>query len=1582
MLRSSPTPPEASASLRERVLDLVWSLWAELGVPGWARRHQDWAIDPEPLILFTAGLGESDARLRDECIRWCVRNSRSISVARLRNLLKPATPSLRDHWGRFAATVNAHGAVGWPGATEPLPLRPSAREGLDDFRRAAAVSLRLRAIFGVSARSEILLYFIAHQRTHATAADLAEIVSYSKRNVEKELEALRKGGMLGVERRRNRLEHFVVQPESLLLFAAPRPGFFPRWEAIFAVLGALMEYEERVQAMAPAVAAVEARRLARELADAIRDGNLPTLSLEAPGSSVATALPRWGSRITDALARGDAPALGWAIAPSAPQDWRTSSAEGRRGIVAPLLATATDLAVWADTRAAQERMAELLRRLILATADGLRRLDMAAGEGVQHGGYDGVVLTGGPTPFVPAGQSVWEIGVSSDIKGKADSDYAKRSANPLGVDSAETTFVFVTPRRWASKRIWEKACRQDGPWRDVRVLDADDLETWLGLAPAAHTWFSAVLGKSWSSVQDPRSYWADWREATDPPLSAEVVLAGRAQTAYDLRAAIEAASGVVRVQGESADEALAFIAAAIAGMEHAEALLARALVIDDMAGWDWAVNSTSPLILIPRFSGPNTPRAIRHGHRVLLPVGREEGAPDDIVLPRPDRDALLAALLRLGVAEGTANDLAKRGRTSLTALRRSLANGGELARPAWAHRGEGVALLPALLAGAWNERMAGDREAVAALAERPYHDVERSLTRWAQAADPPVRKVGTSWFLVSKDDAWGLLSAHLTPTDLALFRTALLRALVADPPPEQRWRVSVDSYKHALSEYLREGLVDTLAIMGARSGDTDFLTGHTGQWHADDITEDLLKRANASWSATSWAALSGVLPLLAEAAPEPFLSAVAGALSGEPAPLVALFTDAGPTTTLVGASPRAGLLQALESLGWSTEYMGLVAHHLATLSRLDPGGQLSNGPFSSLRSIFLIWDPQTTAPLADRLRVLDNLRGQTPDVAWRLMLAILPKPYDIVSPSYAPRWRDWKRSRDQRVYFKEYHQAIEAVNTRLLEDVGLDAARWSDLLGIAGDLPHDQLVGALENTAHDAFLDEGRMMVWGALRSAISKHRRFTNAPRALPADMVDRLERVYEQLTPHDPIQRVAWLFSAQPALLEGGPVEWSSYLQAVHNAQAQAIRTVRERGGLAGLLSLAHHVKRPEVIGSLSALTATAEAEDEWPPILKLLDTPDVAERGLAWSYAAQRFTMSGWPWARSVLENAAPWWSPEKRAAFLRALPFESETWNWAERLGDDTERAYWLGVQDPWIKDPADVERAARRLMRYDRPAYAVSLLGRLLHGGAPEADPEVIAGALEQLVGQGNTWGESARDVTILLDYLTTCEAFDAARLAHLEWICLPLVRHEERPAGVLSRELAHNPAFFMDVLCTAFRAQDEEPGEATDEQRARALLGYQLLNSWRRPPGVRDDGTVDEEALGAWIKEARTLATARQRVAIADQQIGRVLRYLPDDPDGLWPHRAVRETIERTASRDLETGLELELRNSRGMTSRGLSEGGAQERALETHYRDNASHLNAHWPRTAALVRRIAGSFAEEARWQDEQAAIGEERWR
>ena len=112
----------------------------------------------------------------------------------------------------------------------------------------------------------------------------------------------------------------------------------------------------------------------------------------------------------------------------------------------------------------------------------------------------------------------------------------------------------------------------------------------------------------------------------------------------------------------------------------------------------------------------------------------------------------------------------------------------------------------------------------------------------------------------------------------------------------------------------------------------------------------------------------------------------------------------------------------------------------------------------------------------------------------------------------------------------------------------------------------------------------------------------------------------------------------------------------------------------------------------------------------------------------------------------------------------------------------------------------------------------------------------------------------------------------------------------------------------------------------------------------------------------------------RDRADIGDEQIGQVLSGSPPGTDGAWPAEPVRELIEDIGSRELETGLHIGMTNSRGVTSRGIYDGGQQERELAARYRDWAKITASQWPRTSRVLRGLADDYERDARRMDLEA--------
>lgn len=293
---------------RQQLEGLLWSLWSELGVPGWERRHQSWWIDPEALLLFTATVDPIDPRLREEALAWCLQHRRFLSEARLKSLLgepRFGEPSrYQPQLGRFLATVSMAQSHGLATAHHPYPVQLRQRSGLECLNRAALLSLRLRTLLGVTAKAEVVRVFLDRSDVTLTAADLVdEGVGYTKRATRDALEDLRMGGFAELEVSGNRKGYRFLGRKSFSELLAPEPVHFPKWRHLFAVLRGSLNLIEEIDRFRPSTRPVEIRRSFTALASQIRGAGLPPPALDA-GSDAFEEFEAWVGGLLEALASG------------------------------------------------------------------------------------------------------------------------------------------------------------------------------------------------------------------------------------------------------------------------------------------------------------------------------------------------------------------------------------------------------------------------------------------------------------------------------------------------------------------------------------------------------------------------------------------------------------------------------------------------------------------------------------------------------------------------------------------------------------------------------------------------------------------------------------------------------------------------------------------------------------------------------------------------------------------------------------------------------------------------------------------------------------------------------------------------------------------------------------------------------------------------------------------------------------------------------------------------------------------------------------------------------------------------------
>jgi hypothetical protein len=997
-----------------------------------------------------------------------------------------------------------------------------------------------------------------------------------------------------------------------------------------------------------------------------------------------------------------------------------------------------------------------------------------------------------------------------------------------------------------------------------------------------------------------------------------------------------------------------------------------------------AGGSHAPLILVLEGGDAGLATELMSlGHHVYVPHGSTIGSPEDVIrLSRPASDAFCQALMAIAIDQNEAERLTRDSTRSLSVLRRLIPSAPQYSVPEWAQKENARNLIPMLLAGAWNESQEADKTVLEELSGETYDKLSERLARWAEIPDSPFRHAGSTWKIASPRDVWFQLASQISSADLHRFSRATLKVL-AEPDPrfemksDERWMSSFHGKTPCYSSHLRAGLAESLVLLAVYGDQVKSVS------HASAMSESIVRQLLDGADAKRWWSVSSGLRTLAEASPEAFLDALDGSLGLPDTPVVTIFhEDAG----LWGGAHHTNLLWGLEELAWSPRYLGRVAGLLATLARLDPGGRYQNRPKNSLLSIFRLWMPQTSVPLDQRLLVLDRLRKSEPQIAWNLMLQLLPGGYDIAMPSPQARWRDFAGEKPEVITYDLLGKAASAIATRLLKDVGTNVEMWQAIFEVYSKLPPEMRARTIEQflTLATSFVGGEQLELWGTLRNLLHRNRSFRDAQWALDEDQLEGIERAYQALEPTGFVERSAWLFAALGATL---PHPAANDWQADENTSSVLRRQVMEhllsKRDEVSILALASAARMPGLVG-VTAVQATGNPELKDQILVSALQSAEDAKLNLAFGMIGEFCQEYGINWAIEFLKRPELLaWPKDKLVVVLLLMPSSKAIWEVMSRFGQEVEDAYWSRIASVRIgEDPDTVRLATEKLLCAGRALEAFPLVGR----HRKSLVSELLLRVLSQAAGAPWPKSPDSNDVAMfifwvetLLSHLDEANDVPETEIARLEWQYLAVLEHSRRPPITLHSVMASSPEFFVKVLSAVYGPAAKEGSEESEEAaaakvRSVGLQAFNLLRSWYKVPGVQKDGAVDGQELECWVKEVRRRCAEVGLGPFADEHIGKVLASSPAEADGVWPAKAVREIIESVHNREMELGILIGIQNNRGLTRRGLLDGGVQERSIAKQYREWAKATELEWARTSSLLERVARTFEEHAQWHDQNA--------
>jgi hypothetical protein len=190
----------------DSLIEIHWRQWTALGVASHVKPEKTWIVDLEPLIISTLTIGLHDKRLLSSSVEWLIKNGEWINLSRLKRIVKVFSeplPELKapafypEILELFVDTYNR--SARYKIKYSKMDSDKAEANVITEYRTffnhfkvrnvttapklqlPSMIQLLLRNIFGVDARTEMLIYLLAHDGGNSNS--IAKEIFYNQKNI-------------------------------------------------------------------------------------------------------------------------------------------------------------------------------------------------------------------------------------------------------------------------------------------------------------------------------------------------------------------------------------------------------------------------------------------------------------------------------------------------------------------------------------------------------------------------------------------------------------------------------------------------------------------------------------------------------------------------------------------------------------------------------------------------------------------------------------------------------------------------------------------------------------------------------------------------------------------------------------------------------------------------------------------------------------------------------------------------------------------------------------------------------------------------------------------------------------------------------------------------------------------------------------------------------------------------------------------------------------------------------------------------------------------------------------------------------
>lgn len=1239
---------------------------------------------------------------------------------------------------------------------------------------------------------------------------------------------------------------------------------------------------------------------------------------------------------------------------------------------------ASDIDDWTckEPRRAQELLPKLIWKLILASSKTIEDHHFPFEKAVQYAGYDGYLATTDTSSFYPNGISVWEFGTDEDIKSKFNDDYKKRSDNPNGIDTSETTFCFVTSRIWSYREgitEFTKAKQEDSIWKGVRIFDANNLEMWLSECPSVAVWFSRIIEKQFDDIMSLQDYWDYVVDKTEPKLTEEFFCHGRDKSiADDMIKKIESGCSQIILSAESKIEAILTLTADLLKDTNLERqrFLSKSVVALSSEGLNNICRNYKNAIIIPAFKKESIPAI----NNIFLIFPTENNGPIDLlyknspkskVEPRR-RKVFTEALEKLGYDTNEASKIAGDVKCRFSPLLRKITNDIQFKLPSWASDTEISNLIPALFANAWEETLEGDKIALEILSGQRYNDYISTISEYTQGDNMPIFRLAHSFACISVNELWDILVQHINKDFFENYKKCINYVFAEVDPryelPEEKWNAaSVYGKKSKFSERLKKGLIISmtkLIELDEKENFFNFTASCTRE--CNNLVLDIY---NGLTNINQWRTLIPYIADFVEATPEAILNIIESNVAQDSDNFWSLFESSG--DPLFGRTFYTHILWALEKLVWIKEYCVRAINLLVALDEKNFEYKISNCPMDSLLKIFCLWHPQGALSVDERESLLSNIIDKHHTIGRKLVAKLLPNGMTTTTNLAEFTWR-YVEYYNPEITNVQYWNSVKCIANKFVQTICSNYEDWRIIIEhfsvfyyIFKELGVDIVQRGL------LLSDSDRLKLCTEMATSIGRERKFLDEGDTDNENLIDKMEKIYNSLLPNSPLRYAHYysynFYGFNPEVFRAGDYDYNKEKETLQKLRTEALEETLDKFELDSVLLLAQNVAELKfLIDSLIESKYFACINVDF--IIKAhLVFPEFAERLINSIYYAK-----GIAFFADKLEGLSNYdikW-------LVSQLPITPDVIQFINSFQEDINDEFWQ-CANTW------------GIMHYD-PAFARDCINTLLKSCRPYSairelyfsDDLYIDLILEALQAALDYHPNTERNginlnnldnhyIEEMFEKIYKSQSSELMRVSRLELAYMNKLSMDFEPECLVKNALS-NPPIFVELVSYCFKKDDNIGEETTENNEYIANLAYKALDKIKRLPG-QTDKIVNADKFNSWILSVLELAKELKYVTACDIQIGRILSYSPIDEDGVWPHKCVRDFLEKNTSETINTHICMGVFNQRGVHT---VTGGDEEEQFAATYNECAQKLQLLYPKTARVVKEISDRYKCVSRYE------------